>query len=139
MEGNDVINFSSIGNNTGEHYSGNFKVKAFLTRRDYFLADQRRREIIGSTSPENAMSALVGEAFMLGQLRARILEGPAWWGASDGGLDLRDSNVIEELFKLALQVQDKAQTELKEKAKEALQKLAAAPAVASSATIPDKK
>lgn len=102
------VSFSGKGKLTGTQYDGIFQVRTCLTRREQFTADQKRREIIGPMTPEAAMPALVGEAFMLGQLSVRILEAPGWWRAADGGLDLRDANIIDELFRKVLDTELKA-------------------------------
>lgn len=124
MEAIDTINLSVIGNTTGSSYEGSFKVKTLLTRRDQFTADLKRREIIGGTNPGEAMPALQGEAFVIGQLFVRIVDGPAWWVQSSSGLELKDSNVTDELFKIVLDAETKAKEQIRQKAKEALTKLA---------------
>lgn len=124
MDNFDTIDLNSIGEVTGNPYVGKFKVKTLLSRRDYFTADLKRREIVGSVSPENAMPTLVGEAYMLGQLFVRIVEAPEWWNNAGMGLDLKDSNITAELFEATTQVEKKAKDAVKEKAQAALQKLA---------------
>jgi hypothetical protein len=125
MENIEVINLSVTGNTTGRSYNGTFKAKTLLTRRDQFAADLKRREIIGSVAPDTAMPALVGEAFIIGQLSVRIIEAPDWWTQSAGGLDLQDANVSEDLFRHAVEAEQKAKDAIKQQAKEALTKLAA--------------
>src|SRR5271168_5160767 len=103
METSATFSISTTGKTTGQPFAGEFTVKTVMTRRDEFYADQERRRIVGP-SPENtpAPVGLQGEAYMLGQLRARITAAPDWWKNSDAGLDLQDVNVIVEIFELAL-------------------------------------
>lgn len=117
-----VIDFNTIGRDTGQAYNGKFKIKAVLSRRDRFAADLRRREIIGANG-ESALSTLQGEAFMLGRLYVSILEAPDWWTNSTGGLDLNDENVIAELFEEALKAEKEQMEAVQNKAAEALEKL----------------
>jgi len=122
MEAIDTFTLSVTGNVTGQLYDGTFKVKTLLTRREQFNADLKRREIVGG-QPGDAMPTLQGEAFVLGQLFVRIVDGPGWWPQSSFGLDLRDSNVTDEMFRLALEAEQKAKESIRGKAKEALEKL----------------
>lgn len=117
------INLSVIGSRTGKPYNGKFLVKTVLTRKENFLADERRRFIIGNNSL-SAPPALQGEAFMLGQLFVRFSEAPDWWNQSDAGLELEDENVIGELFKLTEEIVEAAEQELQKESKKALENLA---------------
>lgn len=118
------IDFSAVGTETGSSYSGVFKVKTSLSRRDRFQADAKRREVLGPLG-EGALSTLQGEAFMIGQLSVRIMQAPDWWSASANGLDLKDENVTPELFEACLEAERETAKLLQGKAKEALERLAA--------------
>ena len=92
--------FNEVGETTGERYTGTFRIKRILTQREEFLADLRRRSILGP-NPENAIVAIVNNAFTLGQLSVRIIEGPSWWNPNEddvGGLDMLDMNILASLF-----------------------------------------
>ncbi len=119
----EPINLSVVGTRTGKPYSGKFLVKTVLSRRENFMADERRRFILGANAL-SAPPALQGEAFMLGQLYVRIAESPDWWRNSDGGLDLEDENVIGELFKLIEGKVEESEDKLQAEAKVAVEKLA---------------
>ncbi len=123
METTSKFSVNIVGEQTGKPYSGSFTVKTVLTRGDRFLADQRRRELLG-TNPSDALPDLQLEAFMHGQLLVRITEAPAWWSQSNAGRDIEDANVIVELFNLARAKEDEAKAELQKSAKEALEKIA---------------
>jgi hypothetical protein len=111
-----------VGEDTGRSYAGKFVVKTRITRRDNFIADERRRFLLGS-NPQAASPAVQGEAFIFGQLAVRIMEAPKFWTDSDNGLDLEDANVIGEIFKLAMDKEEEFQKAIKEKAEEATKAL----------------
>jgi hypothetical protein len=128
METTSNFSISEVSE-SGKLYSGSFTVKNTLSRRDRFLADQYRREIIGP-SPEGSMVPpdLQLEAHMLGQLRVRITKCPDWWTNSNFGLELDDSDIITKLFALSLKEEARVRIELKKEAEQALEKLSKEPA-----------
>jgi hypothetical protein len=123
METTATFNISEV-DEYGHHFNGAFTVKTVLTRADRFLADQVRREIIGPSPEGHAVpAALQGEAFMLGQLRVRVVKAPEWWTNSRNGLDMEDGRVIGEIFNLALQKEDEYRQSIKKDAEKALEQL----------------
>lgn len=122
METTVPIMIDVIGQRTGNPYNGKFLVKTNLTRRENFIADERRRMIVG-TNPLGVAPSLNGEAYMLGQLFVRILEGPKWWKDSDGGLDLEDENVIGELYRLITLKINESESDLVDEGKAAVKNL----------------
>lgn len=102
METTVEFKINEVGDDTGNPYTGTFKVKTLLDRKDRFLADERRRAIIGSNAAD-ALITLQEEAFILGQLSVRVVDGPRWWKDSNNGLLLEDGNVIVKLYEIALQ------------------------------------
>jgi hypothetical protein len=122
LETSKQFDISAIGDETGAHFSGTFKVRTILSRRDQFVADQRRRSILGADA-QSAMPGLIGEAFMLSQLYVRIIEAPKWWQDSDGGLELKDPNIISQLFDSTMKAVESAKQELLKEADEAKAKL----------------
>jgi hypothetical protein len=124
METTATFSFITTGKDTGNPYSGEFQVKTLLSRRDAFMADQLRREIVGP-SPEGTppVPALQGEAYMLGQLQVRIISAPAWWKDSNFGRDLLDSNIVSELFELAMAKAIQVKANLQEEAKKGYEDL----------------
>lgn len=123
METTAKFSVNIIGESTGKPFAGTFTTKTVLTRGDRFIADQRRRELLGPQAQE-AMPDLQLEAYMHGQLMVRILESPEWWKQSDYGKNLEDANVIIELFNLVREKEDKAKEDLKKNAEAALTKIA---------------
>lgn len=122
METTTSFMVNIIGEDTGRTYSGKFVVKTRITRRDHFIADERRRILLGA-NPAAASPAVQGEAFIFGQLAVRIVEAPKFWMDSDNGLDLEDANVVGEIFKLVMDKEEEFQKSLKEKADEATKAL----------------
>jgi hypothetical protein len=122
METTATFTINTTGEDTGRVYSGKFKVKTILSRRDNFVADERRRMILG-TNPTQAAPALQGEAYILGQLFVRIIEAPKFWQDSDNGLDIEDANVIGEIFKLTIEKQEELKNSVKDEAEKAVKNL----------------
>jgi len=116
------ITIDVVGQRTGNPYTGKFLIKTILTRRENFIADERRRMIVG-TNPLGVAPSLNGEAYMLGQLFVRIMDGPKWWKDSDGGLELEDENVIGELYRLVDLTVTGSVDELTKESKVAVEKL----------------
>lgn len=122
METTTSFTVNITGETTGRVYTGKFLVKTVLSRRDSFIADERRRSLLG-TNPQAASPAVQGEAFIFGQLFVRILEAPKFWSDADNGLDLEDANVIGEVFKLTMEKEEERIKQLKEEAQEAVKTL----------------
>lgn len=122
METTATFIVNEIGQNTGMPYEGKFVIKTILSRRDNFIADERRRMIIGM-NPAGAMPSLQGEALMLSLLSVRIMESPKWWTDSDNGLDLKDENIIGVLYQLCEEKAKEYQADLAKNAKASLEKL----------------
>lgn len=111
-----IIN--ETGTTTGERYSGTFRVKTLLTKREEIAADIRRRSILGP-NPETALTVISNDAYVLGQLSVRIIDAPSWWDKSDGGLDLTDDNVIQKVYEETI----KAEIEYREEVAKAAEKV----------------
>jgi len=97
-----TFSVSVKGDTTGHMYLGPFTVRAILTKREEFLADIRRRELVGPL-PEDALPTIRNNAYALSQLYARVVDAPAWWRESDSGANLHDTNVIAEVFAKSLE------------------------------------
>ena len=103
-----------VGNVTGQVWPGTFRAKQKLTFRDKLNADRMRRELIGEVGgvidPEAGAASLV-----ISQLSVRLTDFPEWWKTSNGGLNLEDPNVLEEVYKLAMKVQEDYDKEIEAK------------------------
>ena len=122
METTKIFSINEVGQRSGRVYDGKFTVKTLLNRRENFIADERRRFIVGSNS-QGVAPSLSGEAYILGQLSVRIVESPKWWTESDNGLDLPDENIIGTIFKLMEEKVAEFEAEVKGQAKTSLEKL----------------
>lgn len=122
METTAQFAISETGDESGRAYSGTFKVKTLLDRRDRFAADERRRSILGADGG-NALVGLQEEAFILGQLYVRIIESPQWWKDSNSGLLLEDGNVIVRLYELSVAEENRRRESLRGQAEDALKKI----------------
>jgi hypothetical protein len=122
----ESVSLTVVGEGSQETFVCNFKVKTQLSRRDKFVADQRRRELLGP-NPNDAMPQNQFEAFMLGEIFVRIVEPPDWWRACDFGANIKDANVVAAIYNAAVAKEDERKEALKKKSNEALSKMAAAP------------
>jgi hypothetical protein len=138
METTKPFIIDDIGQRSGRSYEGKFTVKTLLSRRENFVADERRRFILGMNGTQAAPS-LSGEAYMLGQLSVRIIDAPKWWTDSDNGLDLVDENIIGLVYRLMEERVKEAEDEIAGKAKGSLEKLAKSSAKRVSASPAEKE
>lgn len=106
-------------------YTGTFVFKCFLTPSEKLAAGRDYRELLG----ENAVLALKHEdnlAFVLSQLKYRIISAPPFWSSSIGlnGFqgDLPDEKVLDIIFEAALSAEFKYLALLQEKKEKALEK-----------------
>jgi len=125
METTEKFSVSIVGEKTGNVYAGDFTVKTVLTRRDEFIADSRRRELLGA-NPEGALPQLQVEAFMYGQLFVRIVQAPKFWSDAGNGIDLADLNVISKVYETAKDKEEERIKKVKAQAEEALKQIAKA-------------
>lgn len=123
METTVTFSLNLTGLETGQVYAGQFTVKTLLSKRDQFRADELRRILLGTNS-EAAIPALQGDAFMMGQLAVRVVDGPDWWLKSNNGADLADGNVIASLFELCMSKEADRKEKVKAAAEEALKVIA---------------
>jgi hypothetical protein len=122
MKTSASISMNITGNATGEVYQGQFTVETVITRSKRFEADRLRRMLLGQ-SPNDAPPDLQVEAFMISQLAVRVMDAPKFWQDSNNGQELKDSNVIEELFKLTTEAISEREKEIDAKTEEAVKKL----------------
>jgi len=122
METTVKISLSVTGESSGKPFNGDFVVKTLITRKEVFIADERRRLLIGA-NPGAVPPTLNGEAYMLGQLFVRVVSGPSWWDDSDAGSNLEDQNVIGEIFKATMEKEEERLASLKQTAEKALEKM----------------
>jgi hypothetical protein len=81
------------GDLTGKEYSGLFKVKTKLSVKERLKESEIKRSILGVASQDADQEAIL-MASAVAYLAVRVVESPAWWKESEGGLSLEDLNVL---------------------------------------------
>ena len=118
-----MFDINAKGSESGNPYVGSFKVRTLLTRRQNAVADEVRRDIIG-TNPAGVMARVAMDAFVCGQLSVRVVEAPDWFkNFGIGGIDCPDFNVLEDIFALAMKAENDRKVALGLVAKEAADKM----------------
>lgn len=115
METTEIFSINSVGDRTKRIFSGTFTVKTILSRQDQFIADAKRREILGPNS-QDALDILKVEAWQFGQLYVRIIKAPQFWADSNNGLLLEDYNIIQEIYTKCVELEQKSADALKDEA-----------------------
>lgn len=106
QEISSVFDVNVIGTESGNPYTGTFKVRTLLTQRQLAVADEVRRDIIGP-NPLGVLPSVATNAFVSGQLSVRVLESPDWFkNGGVGGIDLPDFNVTQEVFAQAIKAEE---------------------------------
>lgn len=123
MENTETFTIHVIGSQTGNTYTGDFKVRKFLSHRLKLQRDLRIRQLLGEINPHVSMQQNL--AGRLADCEVSIVEGPPFWDASNGGLDLLDDNVLEEVQNHVYRIQKESIEAVQKKAKEAADKLKA--------------
>ena len=91
------FSISLTGDVTQEKWLGNFKCKLRLSHRDSLAKDVYRRQLLGA-NPDQASGRAASLAFIASELSVRITSAPAWFMASDNGLELSDDNVLAAIY-----------------------------------------
>lgn len=92
------FHFTTVGVDTNTTWSGKFSVKLSLSPRDVLNLDRLYREFIGNTNGAEPSSIAIYYAHMLSQLAVRLVDKPDWWKDSMNGQDLKDPNILEEVW-----------------------------------------
>jgi hypothetical protein len=88
-----------IGDTTAVKFQGKFALKTVLSHKEQLRRDELRRLYLGSFSQNAAPSPrAANQAELFSEINARITgdqgSAPSWWVDADGGLDLKDDNVV---------------------------------------------
>jgi hypothetical protein len=108
------------GDATGKTWTGDFRAKIRLSRRDIITRDRIRREMLGSANgsvEQHAMELATAYA----ELKVRITDAPPWFLENDYGLDMEDESPMANVYQKALLIEN---DEIKRKIKEAETKAA---------------
>lgn len=95
-----MVNEEASGTRTT--YKGVFKVKCIMSPLEYINSDALYRELLGKTNPQLATKYVNELCYTIAQLKYRIMEAPAWYKNSGGGVDgshLEDSVLFSILDK----------------------------------------
>lgn len=119
MENLKDFKFHGLGLDTETTWDGDFTIKLSLSPADLLRADQIKRDCLGNTNgaPPDDNSLYIAQ--MVSQLAVRIKKAPDWWKDSSNGLNLADSNILEEVFSKAWEYIEAYMKERSEKAKKA--------------------
>jgi hypothetical protein len=112
-----------IGDSTSEVYRGAFVFSTKLSFSDMLKMDRLRRTYLGGENQENASQFAVNIANAIADLSVRVIEGPPWWKESNFGLNLKDYNVLNAVYDLAMLAQKEDEEEREKKKREASDKL----------------
>jgi hypothetical protein len=85
------------GDVTGENFAGKFKMRTTLPHKMQLEMDELRRSLLGS-NPGAASPRAINQAEVFAQINTYRLAAPSWWDDFNGGLDLEDNNVVQEVY-----------------------------------------
>jgi hypothetical protein len=105
------------GDVTGLHYKGTFTARCVLSIASRHAMELEKTRLMADYA--NPSNGLAGIAIALSSIRAKIVEGPAWWKDSDGGANLLDENVIFRLYDECNKLEAAWRKELKKDGEEA--------------------
>jgi len=105
---------SETGATTGKSYEGKFTVKCILNMFDKRQLEMEKTRLMADYS--NPTDGLSGIAFILANLRVRVIDSPEWWKQSAGGDDIYDEDVLVKLYDKAMEAEKEWRDELKGKA-----------------------
>lgn len=98
----------------GKKYEGQFTVLAILDMKLKHRLELEKTRLLGNYA--NPTDELAGIAIILANLRTRIMDGPEWWKQSDGGYDIPDVDMLNDLYNKVLGAEVEWRKKLKEKA-----------------------
>jgi hypothetical protein len=117
--------YNCKGETTETDYVGTFTVRPKLSPLEVLECDRDRRELLGSPKEGEQVSGdATNLAICLSQLRARVVDSPGWFKDSFGlRISFHDTNIIYDLFKAVVDIENKWKADLKKTAEEAKKKL----------------
>jgi len=98
----------------GNRYEGQFTVKCLLTIGEKHALELEKSRLLGNSV--NPTDELMGIAVILSTLRAKLTDAPNWWIQSKGGADIKEEDVIAELYAKVQTAESEWRTELAKKA-----------------------
>jgi hypothetical protein len=126
LPGNEyTFHFKGKGATTGETYEGDFTVSCLLTNSEQMEVAIRTDRYGGGSKSLPEQYKLMNRVFA--ELDLRVKKAPTWWKESNGGWDLHDANIVNEVFNEAMKAVEHWTNKLKDKATEAEKTAEAAP------------
>lgn len=113
----DIIKFvqlESIGELTGQKYTGSFRVKVLLTHSERLATERTYSILLPDDKTASSESKL--KAGAIAELDQRVVEAPKWWADSRNGRDLLDAQPLWDLLVAVEQKTEEWKQELNKKA-----------------------
>lgn len=108
------FDFNHKGEITDHVYAGTFTVRCVLNIQLKHQLELDKTRMMSDL--RNPTGHLEGIASALAELKARIIEAPAWWKDSNNGLEILDEDVVAELYAKCQDMEIEWRKELKSKA-----------------------
>lgn len=105
-----------IGDATGVQYKGTFTAKCILNMAGRHAMELEKTRLMSDYA--NPSAGLAGISITLATIRAKVIEGPAWWKDSDGGSTIIDDNVLIYIYDEIAKLESAWRKELKKAAEE---------------------
>ncbi len=103
---------AGMGDTTFKEYEGQFTVRCILTMGQKHAMELEKSRLLGSYV--NPTEELRGLAIILANLRHKVVDGPEWWKQSGGGSNLKDENVLVDIYNKVLKAEDEWRQKVKE-------------------------
>lgn len=112
-----TFTFTCFGEISQQTWAGEFTVKPILSFSAIAAVDVDRRRFIGNPENEGAVPEEIRSiAAMISQIKYRVMKAPSWLLESNYLADMVDGNVLVELFKKVIEVEDVYRQKLSKKA-----------------------
>lgn len=108
------FNFEHKGSLTSYKYDGTFTVRCVLNVQQKHQLELDKTRLMADM--KNPTDRLEGISSALAELKIRIIESPAWWKDSNGGLDILDEDAVAALYTKCTEMEAEWRKELKAKA-----------------------
>jgi len=116
-----TFTFNCLGETSRQTWAGDFTVKPILSFSSMAAVDIDRRRFMGNPQDEATVPEEIRSiAAMISQIKHRVSKCPTWVVESNYLADMVDGNVLVELFKKVIEVEEKYREELTKKANDAM-------------------
>jgi len=119
-----TFSFNVLGEITQQTWAGDFTVRPILSFAGIALVDADRRRFMGNPENESTVpDEIRSVAAMISQIKHRILKCPSWVTESSYLADMIDGNVLVDLFKKVIEIEEQYREKLSKKAQVDLQEM----------------